>query len=182
MQHLTRHDLAAALNLLAVLEAKAAQEPDDFEPACIREVSGFIAASTAAMATLPLNGETRKSLGNELALELGGAVLLLKRQGLAFGDRDRERADLLRGHLAFLSEQARKNRHSGAAAGRAAAQLLTRREAEVMRWVARGKTDADVAALLAISPRTVQKHLEHIYVKLGVETRTAAVMRARPPA
>lgn len=47
-----------------------------------------------------------------------------------------------------------------------------------MRWLSCGKTDADIAALLAISPRTVQKHLEHIYVKLGVETRTAAVMRS----
>ncbi|MGA8785847.1 MAG: LuxR C-terminal-related transcriptional regulator, partial [Polaromonas sp.] len=36
---------------------------------------------------------------------------------------------------------------------------------------------AEIAALLSISPRTVQKHLEHVYVKLGVETRTAAVMR-----
>jgi hypothetical protein len=41
-----------------------------------------------------------------------------------------------------------------------------------------GKTDADIAARLSISPRTVHKHLEHIYAKLGVETRTAAVMRA----
>ena len=40
------------------------------------------------------------------------------------------------------------------------------------------RTDAEIAALLSISPRTVQKHLEHVYVKLGVETRTAAVMRA----
>ena len=59
-------------------------------------------------------------------------------------------------------------------------QGLTLREGEVMRWLSSGKTDAETAALLAISPRTVQKHLEHIYVKLGVETRTAAVMRARP--
>lgn len=55
---------------------------------------------------------------------------------------------------------------------------LTPREEEVLQWVATGKTDGDIAALLAISPRTVNKHLEHIYVKLGVETRTAAVMRA----
>ena len=48
-----------------------------------------------------------------------------------------------------------------------------------MHWLSYGKTDAEIAALLAISPRTVHKHLEHIYVKLGVETRTAAVMRAQ---
>jgi len=55
--------------------------------------------------------------------------------------------------------------------------VLTPREVDVMHWVSRGKTDAEIAALLEISPRTVHKHLEHIYVKLGVETRTAAVMR-----
>ena len=54
---------------------------------------------------------------------------------------------------------------------------LTLREGQVMHWLACGKTDAEIAALLSISPRTVQKHLEHVYVKLGVETRTAAVMR-----
>jgi DNA-binding CsgD family transcriptional regulator len=55
---------------------------------------------------------------------------------------------------------------------------LTPREREVLCWLATGKTDPDIAALLGISVRTVHKHLEHIYVKLGVETRTAAVMRA----
>ncbi|MGJ7501540.1 response regulator transcription factor [Variovorax sp. ZT5P49] len=55
---------------------------------------------------------------------------------------------------------------------------LTPREGDVMHWLSCGKTDAEIAALLEISPRTVHKHLEHVYVKLGVETRTAAVMRA----
>ena len=56
--------------------------------------------------------------------------------------------------------------------------MLTGREREVIHWVAAGKTDRDVGALLGCSHRTVQKHLAHIYAKLGVETRTAAVMRA----
>ena len=51
---------------------------------------------------------------------------------------------------------------------------LTPREAEVVRWVACGKTNADIANILATSPRTVQKHLERVFQKLGVETRTAA--------
>jgi len=55
---------------------------------------------------------------------------------------------------------------------------LTWREREVLRWVAAGKTDRDVADILAISHRTVHKHLQRVYSKLGVETRTAAVMRA----
>jgi DNA-binding CsgD family transcriptional regulator len=54
---------------------------------------------------------------------------------------------------------------------------LTPREEEVLRWVAAGKTDLQVAAILGTSVRTVQKHLENAYVKLGVENRTAAAMR-----
>ncbi|MFC3606824.1 response regulator [Stutzerimonas tarimensis] len=51
---------------------------------------------------------------------------------------------------------------------------LTSREVEVLRWVAYGKTNRDIGDILGLSPRTVNKHLEHVYVKLGVETRTAA--------
>lgn len=55
---------------------------------------------------------------------------------------------------------------------------LTEREREVLALVAAGKTNGEIATLLAISARTVQKHLEHIFQKLGVETRTAAAIRA----
>ena len=55
---------------------------------------------------------------------------------------------------------------------------LTAREQDVIEWLSTGKTDRDIAAILGISPRTVHKHLQRIYEKLGVETRTAAVMRA----
>ena len=55
---------------------------------------------------------------------------------------------------------------------------VTHREAEILYWIGRGKTDIEIAHLLSISPRTVQKHVEHIFTKMGVETRTAAVMRA----
>ncbi len=51
---------------------------------------------------------------------------------------------------------------------------LTSREAEVLLWVSYGKASLDISDVLAISPRTVQKHLERIYEKLGVETRSAA--------
>ena len=119
--------------------------------------------------------------------------IVLNRNGIDFSERDRERLELLRPHLAFLYRQA-----SAAAPGASPLAVsdgtvaqpvllpaddvaggLTRREGEVMHWLSYGKTDAEIAALLAISPRTVHKHLEHIYVKLGVETRTAAVMRAQ---
>jgi DNA-binding CsgD family transcriptional regulator len=45
---------------------------------------------------------------------------------------------------------------------------------EVLTWLAKGKTNRDIAEILGMSPRTVNKHLEHIFVKLGVETRSAA--------
>jgi DNA-binding response OmpR family regulator/DNA-binding CsgD family transcriptional regulator len=51
---------------------------------------------------------------------------------------------------------------------------LTRREAEVLLWVSYGKTNRTVSEILGISPRTVNKHLEQVFKKLGVETRAAA--------
>ena len=55
---------------------------------------------------------------------------------------------------------------------------LTPRELEVLGWVSKGKTNRDIGEILGMSPRTVNKHLEHIYEKLGVETRTAAAAMA----
>ncbi|MFT3848212.1 MAG: DNA-binding response regulator [Propionivibrio sp.] len=51
---------------------------------------------------------------------------------------------------------------------------LTQREAEVLYWVTLGKTSKDIGDILGSSPRTVNKHLEHVFEKLGVETRTSA--------
>lgn len=56
---------------------------------------------------------------------------------------------------------------------------LTKREAEVMHWIAQGKSNSDIATILDSSPRTVAKHVEHIFLKLKVESRTAAVGEAR---
>lgn len=113
---------------------------------------------------------------------------VLNRSRIDFSERDRERLELLRPHLVWLYCHARR-----AAAPQALpdprpvllpalpdapiTEDLTPREREVLAWLAHGKTDAEIAAFLGTSPRTVHKHLEHIYVKLGVETRTAAVMR-----
>lgn len=91
---------------------------------------------------------------------------VLNRTRRNFTDRERALLDVLRPHLARVYQ--RLNRLGG----------LTAREAEVLRWVAAGKSDAQIAAILRISARTVQKHLQHSYEKLGVESRTAAAMRA----
>jgi DNA-binding NarL/FixJ family response regulator len=56
---------------------------------------------------------------------------------------------------------------------------LTRREAQVLALLSDGKTDAQIALDLGPSERTIQKHVEHIFRKLSVETRIAAALRAR---
>ena len=55
---------------------------------------------------------------------------------------------------------------------------LTPREAEVLLWVAQGKSNSDVGTILGMSDKTVKIHLGHIYEKLSVETRTAAALQA----
>jgi DNA-binding response OmpR family regulator len=55
---------------------------------------------------------------------------------------------------------------------------LTGREAEVLLWISRGKSNREIGEILHISPRTVNKHLEQVFVKLGVENRASAAARA----
>lgn len=55
---------------------------------------------------------------------------------------------------------------------------LTLREAEVLFWVAKDKSNREIALILGCSDKTVQKHLEHIYGKLGVQSRAAAIVCA----
>ena len=85
-----------------------------------------------------------------------------------FNERDRLVLDLLQPHLARLWRRAHAPRSEAAHLG------LTRRELQVLAWVARGKTNPEIARILWITPATVRKHLENIYAKLGVRTRTAA--------
>jgi DNA-binding NarL/FixJ family response regulator len=59
---------------------------------------------------------------------------------------------------------------------------LTERETQILRLVAEGRTNTSIAHSLEVSPRTIAKHLEHIYGKLGVSSRAAAVSRMMMPA
>jgi DNA-binding CsgD family transcriptional regulator len=54
---------------------------------------------------------------------------------------------------------------------------LSKRQLEVARWIGHGKTNTEIAGILGISPRTVQKHIEHIFEKMGVKTRVAVATR-----
>ena len=104
-------------------------------------------------------------------------TFILDRRGKAsadFSERDRLVLDLLKPHLTRLSERASARKR---AAEEDDAARLTPREREVLTWVARGKTNPQIAELLWLSPATVRKHLENIYGKLGVGTRAAAVAR-----
>ena len=92
---------------------------------------------------------------------------VLNRSRRDFSDRERALLDLLQPHLARLYRRT------------TALNRLTARESEVLNWIAQGKSDAQIGAILGVSARTVQKHLQSVYAKLGVENRTAAVMRAR---
>ena len=108
---------------------------------------------------------------------------VFNRKGRDFSDRERACVESIRAHLGNLYRLGGELDSARAAWGVPAPEAsceapLTDREREVLGWLAGGKTDRDIGDILGISPRTVHKHLQRIYEKLGVETRTAAVVRA----
>ena len=80
------------------------------------------------------------------------------------------------GHDVLLFEERRRD--DGRALAALAALGLSARQAEVLALAAQGSTNAEIAARMGISPRTVQKHLEHVFDRLGVRTRAGAAARA----
>lgn len=76
-----------------------------------------------------------------------------------------------RGDWVILLEEFDDAAHTSALAAQFS---LTAREAEVLLWLSRGKTNRDIGDILGMAPRTVNKHLEHVFGKLHVETRAAA--------
>jgi DNA-binding CsgD family transcriptional regulator len=96
-----------------------------------------------------------------------------------FSERDLRVLDTLRPHFVQLWRNA--HLRTRAAAGLRApgeAGLLTPREREILAWVARGKTNREIATVLYLAPGTVGKHLDNVYAKLGVGSRAGAVARA----
>jgi DNA-binding CsgD family transcriptional regulator len=96
--------------------------------------------------------------------------LLLRREQGDFGERDRQVVTLLRPHLHEIYQDSQRRR--------AGAPRLTHRQWEVLRLVAAGLSNAGIAAQLGLSDGTVRKHLENIFERMGVSSRTAAVARA----
>jgi DNA-binding CsgD family transcriptional regulator len=160
-----------------------------------RKISDFL--TLTQFKNLALHSEFFRPLG--LNYQMAVAIpstpelvigIALNRSHADFSERDRSVLEAIRPHLAQAyrnaSERTRLTdrvaaveqieRGSGSR-GSAQASALTRREHEVLVLVAEGKTNPEIGARLAISGRTVQKHLEHVYEKLQVRTRTAAAMK-----
>ena len=94
---------------------------------------------------------------------------LTRGRGRDFDERDRSLLSLLRPHLARLRSRWERRPHLPS---------LTERELDVLSLVAQGLTNREISSRLFISPATVRTHLEHIYDKLGVRSRAAAVSAA----
>jgi len=126
----------------------------------------------------PMYNEFLKPAGNErlmmvcLPSQLGRVLRLLfwRGSGPDFTQRDRDLLTLLRPHLyhAYREQQRRQDPRP----------QLTSRQWELLRLVAAGHTNGQIGRRLSISEATVRKHLEHVFERLQVTSRTAAVIRA----
>jgi len=99
-------------------------------------------------------------------------LYLMRGPGPDFSERDRALLVLLRPHLHQAYLDAERRRHP--------VPRLTPRQNDLLRLVAAGHTNSQIARRLGISEGTVRKHLENIYDRLGVSSRTAAVTRVFP--
>jgi DNA-binding CsgD family transcriptional regulator len=113
--------------------------------------------------------------------------IALNRAGSDFTEDERALLSVIRVPLMTALDRARQRRRaregvaiatSGAVAGLADLTDLTDGEMRVLRLAALGRTNSAIARALDVSPRTVAKHLEHIYRKLDVTSRTSAVFAA----
>ncbi len=109
----------------------------------------------------------------DAALLDDSAPVLLTLSNLHLSVRNMGRVGI--GETMLLLEQRSAN---ASAPSRLTNASLTPRETEVLSWLAKGKTNRDIGDILGMSHRTVNKHLEHIFEKLGVETRAAAAALA----
>ena len=125
----------------------------------------------------PQGVEHQLTVGLDSPLCHTKVFLFSRGAGSDFTTRDCAVLDVLRPYFAGRYELWRSSR--APTDPRDALATLTTREREVVRLVADGLTNAAIAERLWLSPGTVRRHLENVYSKLGVHTRTAAVARAR---
>jgi DNA-binding CsgD family transcriptional regulator len=158
-----------------------------------RRISDSLSRREFRASALYADYYAKVGLDHALALPLHVDARLLvsfvfNRKHRDFSDRERKLLDLVRPHLGTLYRQSyrlEQAQRALAASGDPTplttsdgVDSLTPREREVLAWVAAGKSNAQIAAILGTMPRTVAKHLERVFEKLGVESRTAAAMRA----
>jgi len=167
----------------------------------VHRITGSLSASAFRATPLFADRYMKVGLDHSLALPLyvDGTLLIsfvFNRMDRDFDDRERDLLERMRPQLANLFRASVALAEMRAALGAAAAGAgppvspsetsvdddrlagLTPREREVLGWVTAGKTNAQIGAIVGASPRTIAKHLERVYEKLGVESRTAAAMRA----
>jgi DNA-binding CsgD family transcriptional regulator len=135
--------------------------------------------SPAQLRTTPHYADFRRVEGFERGLHLAlpappgvyRKISLWRRKGSDFTERDRLILGLLRPHLWEIDAATRRHL--------AGPPPVSRRELEVLRLVEQGRSNAEIARELFISVSTVRKHMEHVFDRLGVRTRGAAVALVR---
>jgi DNA-binding CsgD family transcriptional regulator len=158
----------------------------DTVPCCYPDVSGDLDRITTTsdfygdreLHSTPMYCEYDRLIGAEREMMLclpsqpGRVLRLLFRRGPGpdFTQRDRDLLTLLRPHLHHAYRQQQRRQHPE--------PQLTRRQRELLRLVAAGHTNRQIARRLSIAEVTVRKHLENIFERLQVTSRTAAVTRA----
>ena len=116
----------------------------------------------------------RHGAAGYLTKDLTGDALLRAVRGLRRGDLPMSRI-----HAAVVVEHLARGGNASGADADEATDLLSARENEVLRLLALGMTDREIAAGLAISPRTVESHVSSMLRKLGVRNRAEAAQRYR---
>jgi DNA-binding CsgD family transcriptional regulator len=130
---------------------------------------------------IPVEHQMAISLPGPDAQVIGVALSRARRD---FSDEDRSLLSVLQAPLIAALLRARRRQQAGQALSAlpgSGLASLTDRETQILRLVAAGRTNVAIARQLEVSPRTIAKHLEHIYRKLGVTSRAAAVSRIAVP-
>jgi DNA-binding CsgD family transcriptional regulator len=168
-QHLPEHPLLA--HLRATRDGRA------------RRISDFLSDRQFRALGLYRDFYRRCEVDYQAAISVpapgGGQIAVaLNRQRHDFSAEELELLNLLRIHVGQAAAIALLA-HPGTSPDSAADPLLTPRQARILRLVADGRSDRDIARTLGISTRTVQAHLQHTYRSLDVTSRTEAVARLR---
>jgi DNA-binding NarL/FixJ family response regulator len=145
----------------------------------LRELAPRLPATRIVMLTVSsdhhdLLSAIRSGADGYLTKDLSGEALLRAVRGIRRGD-----LPMSRGHAALVVSHLARSSRGGGPGAEPVAELLTPRESEVLRLLAAGMTDREIATALAVSPRTVESHVSSVLRKLGVRNRAEAARRYR---